>query len=545
MSSNNENNNGNKANGLNYGVSVLDFPDSTVQRSPFATGRKKKISKSDKSTLIDPDYITTASEWIEHINFELKYNSFIDNSTILPQCINAYKSNIAGFGLAVRYKEDYKGKEKARMVKEFKFLESVLDKLTDDFDSKNLFEQLVDDVESVGIGYLEVIRDNEGKVVELVNIFPVDSITKSKKDTDYTEYEYIASDGSVITKNKRFRKYRQQIGDRCVYFKEMNDPRVMDCRTGRYINENETLELKYVANEILEFKNSKKPYGDVRWIGCMLPIIGSWHAESLNLNYFKNGRHTPLAICVENGRLSQESMEKLQEYTSSIRGENSQHAFLIIQTEPIASEVAWNKENPPKVTLKDMASILQKDELFGEYNESNRKKVQSAFTLPDIYVGYTTDFNRATAYAAMTVTEQQVFQPYRNRLNWIINHKLLNEYNLQYCEVYFKSPDFKNPDDVKTILDATGSLGGISANMAKEIACEQLNRDCNDYDFEGADYPLSIAAQLNNANNIVDDFDKSIEKANKNGDDDIIPILKSLKEQFEQIAEEYDSDEEQ
>lgn len=32
--------------------------------------------------------------------------SMVEHSSILPQCISAYKSNIAGFGISVRYKED-------------------------------------------------------------------------------------------------------------------------------------------------------------------------------------------------------------------------------------------------------------------------------------------------------------------------------------------------------------------------------------------------------------------------------------------------------
>ena len=84
----------------------------------------------------------------------------------------------------------------------------------------------------------------------------------------------------------------------------------------------------------------------------------------------------------------------------------------------------FDVEKQPEVEIKDLANILQKDELFQEYQENSRKKVQSTFLLPDLYVGYTTDFNRATAQTAVEVTEKQVFQPERNSLAWIINNKL-------------------------------------------------------------------------------------------------------------------------
>jgi len=91
-------------------------------------------------------------------------------------------------------------------------------------------------------------------------------------------------------------------------------------------------------------------------------------------------------------------------------------------------------QSQPNVEIKDLAGILQKDELFQEYQENARKKVQSAFLLPDLYVGYTSDFNRATSQTAMEVTEKQVFQPERERLAWVLNNKLLNGYGFKYVE---------------------------------------------------------------------------------------------------------------
>lgn len=508
------------------GVLLYSFDDNEIL---------KPIKKAETPTNIEPESEDSSNEWLEHSNFEANYRARIENSTILPQCIESYKNNICGFGIGVRYKADYKGEETSEMKAEFKRAQNIIKLFTLESDTKDLFQQLVVDAESTGIGYLEIIRDNKGFPVEAENIKNVNSITKSKKQFERVPYTYYCDDGSVFIRKKKFRKYRQDIGGKTVYFKEFGDPRIMDKNTGEYVNKVSELEnINCAANEIFEFKFNSKPYGDIRWIGCMYPIVGASYAESLNLNYFENGRHTPLAICIENGRLSANAKQKLADYTKAIKGEKGQHAFLIIETEPIQSDIAWNKENPPKITIKDMANILQKDELFGEYLDNSRRKVQSAFNLPDIYVGYTTDFNRATAYAAMTVTEQQVFQPYRDSLAWLINNKLLNEYNFKYVEVYFETPDFNNPDDIKTVFDAAGPYGGISANFAKEITYKQLGKDCNDYDFEGADLPLQLAMQQNTVN-VTEQLETQITKAEQNGDNDIVPILKSLLLEFRKI----------
>ena len=223
----------------------------------------------------------------------------------------------------------------------------------------------------------------------------------------------------------------------------------MDYRNGEYVNE---LELKYRANEILEFALGSESYGEVRWVGQLLGVDGSRAAESLNNNYFRNGRHTPLLIMVNGGSLTDESFAKLQDYMNGIKGEAGQHSFLILETESIEGRADFDDDKQPEIEVKDLASILQRDELFQEYLDNNRKRVQSAFLLPDLYVGYTTEFNRATAQTAMEVTEEQVFQPERKSLAWVINHKLLNNYKFEHVEAYFLEPDISNPDDMYKLL---------------------------------------------------------------------------------------------
>lgn len=68
---------------------------------------QKPIEKSDKSEQLSMVNAVNASEWITHPIDMRGLKELVDNSTILPQCIRAYKSNIAGFGISVGYREDY------------------------------------------------------------------------------------------------------------------------------------------------------------------------------------------------------------------------------------------------------------------------------------------------------------------------------------------------------------------------------------------------------------------------------------------------------
>ena len=304
--------------------------------------------------------------------------------------------------------------------------------------------------------------------------------------------------------------------------KEFGDTRIMDRRDGNYVSEEETLAIKYQANEIMEFPIGTEPYGEVRWIGQVLGVDGSRKAEGLNNNYFENGRHTPLMIMIKGGTLTDESFTKLQEYMNDIKGEAGQHAFIILETETTDGKTDFEQAEKPEIEIKDIANILQKDELFQDYLENNRKKIQSAFQLPDIYVGYTTDFNRATAQTAQVITEQQVFQPERKSLAWAINHRLLNDYQFRYVEAYFLEPNISNPDDIYKILTVANHAGGLTPNKAKQIIYEAYGEVSEDYPEEWGNIPLACR-ETQNA------LQKQIEKAAANNDDAVVAVMKEVK----------------
>jgi len=457
---------------------------------------QRKVEKSDKGEQLDPSIQISASDWIPHPIDMRGLKILVDNSTILPQCIRAYKSNIAGFGISVGYTEDY-DTETLEMKAEWDALKQIIALLNMDMQTKEVFENVIRDRETYGISYCEVIRNQAQEVVELQFIIDTPSIDMTYPLQPYVDMEYFYK-GEAISRKKKFRKFRQTVGGRTVYFKEFGDPRIMDKRNGEYIGEGDgPIGIDDQANEIIEFRIGSMPYGEVRWIGQVLTVDGNRRAEVLNNNYFRHGRHTPLMILVKGGTLTDQAFAKLKEYMESIEGESGQHSFLVLEADTVETTAAFTEQKQPEVEIKDLASILQKDELFQEYQENGRKKTQSAFLLPDLYVGYTTDFNRATAQTAMEVTEKQVFQPERNSLAWTVNQKLLSGYRFRYVEAQFDEPDITNPDDIQKMLNITERAGGLTPNTAKELTYEVLGKDgCEDYKGDWGDVPLAYARTL-------------------------------------------------
>lgn len=510
----------------------------------------RAVKKAETPTQLTREEEYYANEWIEPPTDLLGFQALVNDSTILPQCIRAYRHNIAGFGIGVRYVDDTDGKEETPEMKaEYDRMSEIIDCLTLEDDTKEIFEDVIEARETYGIAYIEVIRNNEGEVTQVE--FVKDTATMRKtRPMDYQDMTYFHH-GQVLTRRKRFRVYKQQIGGKTVYFKEFGDPRIMDNRDGSFLKGEEVLEAEHQANEILEFAIGTMPYGTIRWIGQVLGVDGSRKAERLNNNYFKNGRHTPLAIIVSGGTITDEAYTRLQNYVNDIKGEDGQHAFLLLEMESTEDKTAFDQDSKPTIELKDLANILQKDELFQEYMENNRRKVQSAFQLPDLYVAYTTDFNRATSQTAQEVTEEQVFQPERASLAWVINNKLLNGYQFKYVEAYFKEPNISNPDDLYKMMTVTNAAGGLTPNKAKDMLYKSIGETSEDYEGEWGNIPLAMSKgsqqstaahfdSLLNNGTVGAQLEKAIRKAGINHEDEIVSVLKEVRKQLSEMGGDVD-----
>ena len=502
-------------------------------RARIIKWQQAPVEKADTSQQVTEQEVYAAADWISPPSDLRGLRNLVKHSTILPQCIRAYKNNIAGFGIGIRYIED--AEETPEMAAEFSRAQEIIELLNIEQDTKEVFEDIIEARETYGIAYLEVIRNVAGEVVQIEFVKETPTILKTRPLDPYISTVYYHH-GQQTERKKRYCKYRQDIGGTTVFFKEFGDPRIMDRRDGEYLKEGESLNLEYQANEIMEFTIGTEPYGEVRWIGQILGVDGSRRAETLNNNYFTNGRHTPLMIMIEGGTLTDESFEKLQQYINDIKGEAGQHAFLLLETEASDGRTDFDQQEKPKITVKDLASVLQKDELFQGYLDNNRRKVQSAFQLPDLYVAYTTDFNRATAQTAQEVTEEQVFQPERRSLAWAINNRLLNGYQFQHVEAYFLEPDITNPDDLYKLLTVANNAGGVTPNFAKRIIYEAFGEQAEDYPEEWGDTPLSYsksqgggAAQGFDIGQLTMGLQQQIEKAASSHDDAVVAVMKEVK----------------
>lgn len=377
----------------------------------------------------------------------------VENSSILQQAIAAYTNNIVGYGIVPEYIDE--STENSGQSAEWDTAEEVLDWLSIDQPLEGLFKEVLDDREVTGNAFLEVIRDDKGNVIQLERVKPeLVQLSKPEAEPVLTKVVHKGKEKMVW---KKFRKFKV---DKYL-FKEFGDPRGIDFMTGT-----DTDDPRRQARELLHLKIGNDHWGVPRWIGNLVALLGARKAEELNFRYFTQGRHTPMAVLIKNGQLSEDAELALSSYVDNVGVEGMQHKMLVLEAEKVTDGV--DDKDKVDIEIKSLADMLQTDALFLEYDDKVREKVLSSFRLPPVYVGLSQDYNRSTVEEAKRIAEEQVFQAEREALEDLFNRHLLASYQLKEVKVEVRGPELSNDELIIETLDKLGAR--FSDNEVRAIA---------------------------------------------------------------------------
>lgn len=411
----------------------------------------------------------------------------VEQSTILRQAIDAYAHNIAGYGFMPEYVEETS--DDAAKEKEWNQLQETLDWMGFDEPLTKVFKQLVNDRETIGEAFIEVLRDPKGEVIELVRVNPDDiEVSKPGAPVEVT-IERMGIKKKAQRAFRRFRRGQKQ------FFKQFNDPRQMDRLTGDYLPDGSV----GTATEIVHWKLGEADYGIPRWIGHVPSLAGARKAEELNYRYFTQGRHLPGALIISGGELSEASEAQLTQYANDIGNENAQHKILVIEVDGIDDDPTGESKQGAKVELKSMTDMLQKDALFLEYDDKSRDKLLSVFRLPPVYVGLSNDYNRATVEEARRIAEEQVFQPERMEIEMMFNRLLLPSYGFKHVKVALGAPELTDGELIIAAVEKAGA--SLSVNEKRAVIGPLLGKELEplpdeQYDLPSGDSVVSPTQQL-------------------------------------------------
>ncbi len=423
-----------------------------------------------------------------------------DQSTELRQCIKAMVTNTVGFGYQLRarpipdvIRKELEGeiaKEKARLTA---MLETVHP--TESFDS--IRKKVKDDQHSCGNGYLELIENPTGDLVGLSHVRGhLVRLTEQQKAPVRVLVPRVVPDDnyaiSFVPMYHRFRKFAM-IGSsgKPLWFKEAGDPRLLDKYTGKYAD---LVPPQRRATALLHFKiyHACTPYGVPEYIGNLFSLYGSRAAENINYNTLTSNGIPSMFVIVENGALTEGSIQRLKEWTEAqVQNSLNYSTFLLLEGD--TAEEGIPSPNNFKIRIQPLANYQKTDELFQNYDSNNKDKVRQAFRLAPIFVGRTDDYNRATADSSRAVTDEQVFAPERSEDDFLYNRHVLLRWGARYHTFKSNHPNVTDDTELVRLMGIAERSGGMTPRRADRIVRDVFGDDIGPLP-EGVplDVPFSI-----------------------------------------------------
>lgn len=363
------------------------------------------------------------------------------------------------------------------------------------------------DEETIGWGAWEVLRNGRGEPKRL-RYAPAWTLRATKRSQDPVEVKDVVRTSPItweeVTEARSFRLYVQVYEGRKVYFKEYGDPRTISTISGKAYDDVDQLKeaepKARPATELMWFpldNPESDVYGLIRWSGNILSVLGSREMEEVNLLFFDNKAIPPLVVLVSGGHLAADAKEELQQIIKDhIKGRRNFHRILILEAESgsMASSLSGLPgQQSVKIEIKPLTEHIFKDQLWGDYDKDNRHKVGQSFRMPPILRGDTKDFNRSTGQAAWRITEDQVFQPDRDDVDFEINRTLVKDLRVSLWR--FRSKSTFKPDPEAVLESVEGLTNSVfSPEETRPIAAQALGVEIPRTEAAWAKVPLRYAA---------------------------------------------------
>ena len=358
-----------------------------------------------KSKYIDPEVINGYSLWdIVNPPYDLdNLSKLYDQSAIHYAAINARVMNTVGLGfefeetLKSRRKVEKSQSDPEKLERVRKSLQDLREDLENAFESFNVEETFIEtmvrvwqDCLTVGNGYLEVGRNNAGKV------------------------GYI---GHVPATMMRVRRRR----DGFVQLTRANKVQAVFFRNFQDLETEDPINQDPNPNEIIHFKMYSPThtyYGIPAAVSAAAAIVGDKFAKEYNIDYFENKAIPRYAIILKGAKLSNKSkLELVNYFRTEVKGRN--HGTLII---PLPSSMGGDAD----IKFEKLESGVQ-DSSFDKYRKSNRDEILIANRVPAPKVGVYDNANLAVSRDADKTFKVQVIGPDQAVIEKKIN-RLLSEF---------------------------------------------------------------------------------------------------------------------
>lgn len=368
------------------------------------------------------------------------------------------------------------------------------------------------DIESNGWGAWEMLMDGFGTLKRL-NYIPGYTVRPLKDEGELVEVQEDdpvtpLSDGRQTMVRRRFRRYVQIVGSQKSFFKSPGDPRVISRTTGKVYESVEDLrrpedaqdnpgegkdaqeanQLMYIA-----LHDPRTPCPPPRWVGNLLAVLGVREADESNYFYLESNAIPPGILFVAGGKVPPQIKDRLeQRMTQELGGAENSHKIMVVEAHPMKLK-GEERTMLPSMEFQSLRDAQQNDATFTNFDERSADRIGASFRLSPILRGYTPDnLNRATATTAVAFAEQQVFQPEREDIDWLINRDILPPIKVKLLKFRSNSPPTRSPEEIAELIKVSAPHGGLLPYEIRSLLGDALNRTLTKIEEEWAKKPMPM-----------------------------------------------------
>lgn len=326
-----------------------------------------------------------------------------------------------------------------------------------------------------------------------------------------------------VVRYRKFRRYVQVREKQTTWFKELGDPRLISARSGKVVSREELERSNVNAESIPRFAlegdrlvvkigkvgfpvsdaanpvrhrrlySTRSPYGLPRYVGHLFCVFGSRAAEEINYTTFKNNNVPSMCVTVSNGKLDDESVERIEEFVeASIQSDDNYSKFLLLEAEPVLE--GMRDPGSMKIDVTPLTREQHTDALFVNYQAANDARTRRAWRFPPVFVGHSEDFSGKTIEASRKLGDEQVFQPERNKVDHFLTRDVLLRLGIVWSKFKSLSPNVTENADLVRLLAQGEKTGGLTPRISRALIGRVVNEDLGevDPDLLPPDQPFSL-----------------------------------------------------
>ena len=367
----------------------IDTLSPKMKRRAHRLQKKYEGEDGTSTKYVDPLVVNGYSLWdIINPPYDLDNLAHLyDQSAIHYAAINARVMNTVGLGfeftetLKAKRRVERAQQDQAKLDRTRRQLQDLKEELDETFEDLNVEETLIEtlvrvwqDVLTIGNGYLEIGRNNAGKIGYIGHI-PGTMVRVRRKRDGFVQ----------ISRSNKIQ---------AVFFRNFQDTETAD-----------PINMDPNPNEIIHFKMyspNHTYYGIPSAVSAAAAIVGDKFAKEYNIDYFENKAIPRYAIILKGAKISQRSKQELVNYfRNEVKGRN--HGTLII---PIPASVGSDTD----IKFEKLEAGVQ-DASFDKYRKSNRDEILVANRVPAPKVGVYDNANLAVSRDADKTFKMQVIGP--------------------------------------------------------------------------------------------------------------------------------------